>query len=169
LTENTRSAKLGFEALVDVGIIVLAHFRNPARRHAAQLLLEALTLKKNVLIPTNTYLTAYVIMTRHLRLRNDHVAKALLKTLSLESPAFYANIPKTVAEKAIASASELNISSCDGYLIELAKELGINKVYTTDEELTTKIRDIEIENPIPKNVMRECHRHIQEKALSRQA
>lgn len=44
MTENTHSAKLGFEALVDVGIIVLAHFRNPARRHAAQLLLETLTL-----------------------------------------------------------------------------------------------------------------------------
>jgi predicted nucleic acid-binding protein len=156
---------LGFEALVDVGIIVLAHFRNPARRYAAQLLLDALTLKKHVLIPLNAYLGAYVIMTRYLKLRRDHVAKALLKTLSLESPAFYGNIPKTVAEKAIASASELNISSWDGYLIELAKELGINKIYTIDEELTTKTRDIEIENPIPKNVMEEYHQSIQERTL----
>jgi len=156
---------LGFEALVDVGIIVLAHFKNPARRHAAQLLLEALTLKKRVLIPINTYLGAYVIMTRYIRLRNDYVAKALLKTLSLESLAFYTDIPKTIAEKAIASASELNLSSWDGYLLEIAKELGINRIYTIDEELATKIRDIEIENPIPKKVMREYHKYMREKTL----
>lgn len=156
---------MGFEALVDVGIIVLAHFKNPARRHAAQLLLEALTLKKRVLIPINTYLGAYVIMTRYLRLRNDYVAKALLKTLSLESLAFYTDIPKTIAEKAIASASELNLSSWDGYLLEIAKELGINRIYTIDEELATKIRDIEIENPIPKKVMREYHQYMREKTL----
>ncbi|MEM3733100.1 MAG: hypothetical protein QXK81_06295, partial [Candidatus Bathyarchaeia archaeon] len=86
---NMHFAKLGFEAVVDVGIIVLAHFKNPARRHAAQLLLDALTLKRRILIPVNTYLGAYIIMTRYLKLRSDHVAKALLKTLSIESPAFY--------------------------------------------------------------------------------
>lgn len=59
------SAKLGLEALIDGGIIVLANFRNPARKHAAQLLLDALTLKKHILIPLNAYLEAYVIMTRY--------------------------------------------------------------------------------------------------------
>jgi len=57
-TANMRSARLGFEALVDVGIIVLAHYRNPARKYAAQLLMEALTLKRRILIPVNTYLGA---------------------------------------------------------------------------------------------------------------
>ena len=163
MTGNMRSARLGFEALVDVGIIVLAHFRNPARKYAAQLLLDALTLKKRILIPVSTYLGAYVIMTRYLKLRSDRAAKALLKTLSVESPAFYGNLPKAVAEKAIATASELNISSWDGYLIELAKTLGINKIYTIDEELTKKVRDIEIENPIPRNVMKEYHQYIKKK------
>ena len=166
MTANMRSARLGFEALVDVGIIVLAHFRNPARKYAAQLLTEALTLKRRILIPVNTYLGAYVIMTRYLKLRRDRVAKALLKTLSLESPAFYGNLPKVVAEKALASASELNISSWDGYLIELAKTLGINKIYTIDEELAKKVRDIEIENPIPREVIKEYHQYIQEKCSS---
>jgi predicted nucleic acid-binding protein len=160
-----RSAKLGFEALADVGIIVLAHFRNPARKYAAQLLLDALTLKKRILIPVSTYLGAYIVMTRYLKLRSSHVAKALLKTLSLESPAFYGNLSKAVAEKAIASASDLGISSWDCYLIELAKELGINKIYTIDEELTKKVKDVEIENPIPRNVMKEYHRYIQEKMM----
>ena len=165
MTGNTHSAKLGFEAAVDVGIIVLAHFRNPARRHAAQLLLDAITLKKRILIPINTYLGAYIIMTKYLKLRSDEVAKALLKTLSIETPAFYGNLPKAVAEKAIASASTLNISSWDSYLIELAKELGISKIYTIDEELKKKIKDVEIENPIPQNIMEEYHQYIQEKIL----
>jgi len=154
------SAKLGFEALVDVGIVVLAHFRNPASKHAAQLLMDALTLKRRILIPVSTYLGAYVIMTRYLKLRSDRVAKALLKTLSVESPAFYGNLPKAVAEKAIASASELSVSSWDGYLIELAKTLGINKIYTIDEELSKKVKDIEVENPIPRNVMEEYHQYV---------
>ena len=165
MTGNMRSAKLGFEALADVGIIVLAHFRNPARKYAAQLLLDALTLKKRILVPVSTYLGAYIVMTRYLKLRSSHVAKALLKTLSLESPAFYGNLSKAVAEKAIASASDLGISSWDCYLIELAKELGINKIYTIDEELTKKVKDVEIENPIPRNVMKEYHRYIQEKMM----
>jgi len=160
-----RSAKLGFKALVDVGIIVLAHFRNPARKYAAQLLLDALTLKKRILVPINTYLGAYVIMTRYLKLRSDRAAKALLKTLSVESPAFYGGLPKAVAEKAMATASELNISPWDGYLIELAKTLGINKIYTIDEELARKVRDIEIENPIPRNVMKEYRQYIREKMM----
>ena len=159
------SAKLGFEALVDVGIIVIAHFRNPARKYAAQLLLDALTLRRRILIPVSTYLGAYIIMTRYLKLRRDRVAKALLKTLSIESPAFYGNIPKSVAEKALTSASELNISSWDGYLIELAKALGINKIYTVDEELAEKVRDIEIENPIPREAMEEYHQYIREKIM----
>ena len=111
MTGNTRFEKLGFEALVDVGIIFLAHFRNPARKYAAQLLLDALTLKTRILIPVSIYLGAYIIMTRYLKLRSVNASKALLKTLSIESPAFYGNLPKVVAKKAIASASELGISS----------------------------------------------------------
>jgi hypothetical protein len=38
-------------------------------------------------------------MTRYLRLKKEKVAKALLKTLSLESPAFYENVPKDNCRK----------------------------------------------------------------------
>ncbi|MEM2381659.1 MAG: PIN domain-containing protein, partial [Candidatus Nezhaarchaeales archaeon] len=123
-------------------------------------------LKKRILIPVNTYLGAYVIMTKYLKLRSSKVAKALLKTLSLESPAFYGNLPKAVAEKALASASTLNISSWDSYLIELAKELGINKVYTIDEELKKKVKGMKVENPIPQNIMEEYHQYMREKSFS---
>jgi predicted nucleic acid-binding protein len=165
LTRNTRSARLGFAALVDVGIIVLAHFRNPARKYAAQLLLDALTLKKRILIPVSTYLGAYIIMTKYLRLRSDDVAKALLKTVSVESPAFYGNLPKAIVEKAIATASELSISSWDSYLVELAKEPRIDKIYTIDEEMARKVKDLRIENPIPTNIMKEYHQYIREKMM----
>ena len=163
MTGNTPSAKLGLEGVVDVGIIVMAHFRNPARRHAAQFLLEALTLKRHDIIPLSAYLGAYVVMTRYLRLRRDRVARALLETLSLESPAFYENIPKTVAEKAIKAASELGISSWDGYLIELAKELEVARIYSIDEELVDKVKEVEIVNPIPENVMKEYHKFLEER------
>lgn len=110
-TGNTRSGKLGLEGIVDVGIIVMAHFRNPAREFAARFLQDAFSLRRRVTVPLSTYLGAYVIMTRYLRLGRDRVASALAETLSAESPAFYENIPKSVAEKAIRAASELNVSS----------------------------------------------------------
>ncbi len=77
MTRSMHYAKSAFEAIVDVGIIVIAHFRNPAREHAAQLLLEALILKKRVLIPLSAYFGAYVIMTKYLKLRRDYVVRAL--------------------------------------------------------------------------------------------
>jgi len=156
---------LGYEAVVDVGIVVLAHFRNPARKHAARLLMEALTLKKPVLIPVSAYLGAYIIMTRYLKLRRESVSRALLRTLSVESPAFYAEIPKNIAEKAIATASELEVSSWDAYLIELARELRIDKIYTIDEELAAKAKDIRIKSPIPENIMEQYHQYVREKLL----
>lgn len=162
-TGNTPSVKSGLEGVVDVGIIVLAHFRNPARRHAAHLLQDALTLKRRVIVPLSAYLGAYAIMTKYLRLRRDRVAKALLETLSLESLAFYENIPRTVTEKAIAAASELNISSWDGYLIDLAKELKIARIYSTDEELTDKVKEVDVINPIPENLMKEYHKFVEER------
>jgi len=50
-------------------------------------------------------------MTKYLKIKREIVTKTLLKTLPLESPAFYENIPKMVTEKALVSAMELNISS----------------------------------------------------------
>lgn len=152
--------RLGFEAIMDVGIVVIAHFKNPARVYAAQLLLEALTFRKRILIPVSTYIGAYIIMTRYLKLRKERVAKALLKTLTIESPAFYESIPKSVAENAIISASEINISSWDTYLIELARSLGIKKVYSVDEEMMAKVKDIVVENPIPEEAMRSYHDYM---------
>jgi predicted nucleic acid-binding protein len=115
------------------------------------------------LIPVSTYLGAYIIMTKYLKRRSDDVAKALLKTVSVESPAFYGNLPKAIVEKAIATTSELSISLWDSFLVELAKEPRIDKIYTIDEEMARKVKDLRIENPILTNVMKEYHQYIQEK------
>jgi predicted nucleic acid-binding protein len=115
------------------------------------------------LIPVSTYLGAYIIMTKYLKRRSDDVAKALLKTVSVESPAFYGNLPKAIVEKAIATTSELSISLWDSFLVELAKEPRIDKIYTIDEEMARKVKDLRIENPILTNVMKEYHQYIREK------
>ena len=51
LTANMRSARLGFETLVVVGIIVLAHFRNPSifrfsfiHRHEVHLMISSILM-----------------------------------------------------------------------------------------------------------------------------
>ena len=163
LTGSTPYARLGLEGIVDTGIIVLTHFKNPAREHAARLLYEALTFRRRILIPLTTYLGAYIIMTRYLKLRRGKVARSLLETLSLNSPAFYEDVPKVIIERAVATASELNLSPWDTYLIELAKELKIPTIYSIDEELAGKARGIKVVNPIPQDVMREYHRYIEER------
>jgi len=154
---------LELEGIIDTGIIVISHFKNPARNYAVKLLFDALTFRRHVLIPLTTYIGAYIIMTRYLRLRRDKVVRALLETLSLSSPAFYEDVPKIIVERAMVGASELNLSPWDTYLIELAKELGISKIYSVDEELARKVRDIEIVNPIPRDVMKEYHCYVRER------
>jgi hypothetical protein len=47
--------------------------------------------------------------------------------------------------------------------VELAKEPRIDKIYTIDEEMARKVKDLRIENPILTNVMKEYHQYIQEK------
>jgi hypothetical protein len=51
----------------------------------------------------------------------------------------------------------------DSYLVELAKELRINKIYTIDEELVTKIKGIKVENPIPESIMKKYYQFMLEK------
>ena len=79
MIKSTHSANWGYEALIDAGIVAITHFRNPAQKHAAQLPLDSITLKRRILIPVSTYLGAYIVMTRYLKLRKEKVAKALAR------------------------------------------------------------------------------------------
>ena len=58
MTESMLCVKSDLEGIVDVGIVVIAHFRNPARKYAAQFLRDALTLKKRIVVPLIVYIGA---------------------------------------------------------------------------------------------------------------
>jgi predicted nucleic acid-binding protein len=141
-------------------LIVIAHFENPARAYARDFLKEVLGLRKRCIVPLSTYFGAYIIMTRYLRIVRKEVAKALVTTLSIDSPAFYENIPRYTAIEAIKTSEGLNISSWDSYLLELARSLNIKRIYTIDEELKRKVKDFEVINPIPSDVMKEYHEYV---------
>jgi len=86
------SRRLEFEGVVDVGLIVIAHFKNPAWTYARDFLKDVLGLRKRCTVPLSTYFGAYIIMTRYLKIDRKEVATALVTTLSIDSPAFYENI-----------------------------------------------------------------------------
>lgn len=154
------SRRLEFESVVDVGLIVIAHFENPAWTYARDFLRDVLGLRKKCIVPRTTYFGAYVIMTKYLKIDRKEVAKALVTTLSIDSPAFYGNISGYIAIEAIKTSEELNISSWDGYLLELARSLNIKRIYTIDEELKRRAKDFDVINPIPSDVMREYHEYV---------
>ena len=54
----------------------------------------------------------------------------------------------------------VNISSWDGYLLELARSLNIKRIYTIDGELKRRAKDFDVINPIPSDVMREYHEYV---------
>ena len=69
--------------LIDVGLIVIAHFENPAWTYARDFLRDVLGLRKKCIVPRTTYFGAYVIMTKYLKIDRKEVAKALVTTLSI--------------------------------------------------------------------------------------
>ena len=155
-----RSRKLEFEGAVDVGLIVIAHFKNPAWTYARDFLRDVLGLRKRCIVPLTTYFGAYIIMTKYLKINRNEVATALVTTLSIDSPAFYENIPRYIAVEAIKTSEGLNISSWDGYLLELARNLNMKRIYTIDEELKRRSKDFNVINPIPSDVMKEYHEYV---------
>jgi hypothetical protein len=47
----------------------------------------------------------------------------------------------------------------------LAKNLGISKIYTIDEELVGKVKGVNVENPIPRDIMREYHQYVRKRIM----
>ena len=138
------------EAVVDTGIIVMAHFENPAQRSAVNLLSKILTGERRCLIPTSTLLGAYHIMTEYLGVEVVPAYKALTKTLETRSPALYPDISIDQTIDALTCASGYHVESWDGYIIALAKEVNAPIIYSIDEDLAKKIKEIQVINPIPK-------------------
>jgi predicted nucleic acid-binding protein len=54
------------------------------------------------------------------------------------------------------------IESWDGYIVSLAKNHGAVIIYSIDGELAKRVKDVEVINPIPGDVMRKYHDFVAE-------
>ena len=153
------SSQARIEGVVDVGIIVISHCENPAKEVALDFLEVVLTGEKKCVIPVTAFIGAYHILTRYLRVRREEAAKELIKTLSLETEAFYPYVFKELAIEAIATASDFNVEGWDGYLVSLARTLETNSIFTIDQRLS-RVSNINVIIPIPEDTLREYHEWV---------
>ena len=128
-----------FEAIMDVGPIIISHTKNPAQDEGLEFFGKVLRGEIKCLIPVSVFMGAYIVMTKYLRVRRDLAARALKNTLSLNMPIFYEDIPRDIAIESLTDASILNISSWDAYIAEIAKFHNINMVYTLDIDNFKKV------------------------------
>jgi len=145
--------------IVDVSILVIAHFDNPAKIHALKFLRSVLKLDIRALIPTTAFIGAYHILTNYLKVPRKLARDALIFTLNTKSRAFYEDILITTAIDAIDYAAVYNIESWDGYLVSLARKFGTKIIYSIDKRIQ-KVEEILVVNPIPEDSMKEYHKFI---------
>ena len=62
--EKVQFGKDRVEGVVDVGLIVISHFENPAKGVALEFLSDVLKWRKKCIIPVSTILGAYHVLTR---------------------------------------------------------------------------------------------------------
>lgn len=143
--EKVRPEKDRVEGVVDVGIVVISHFENPAKDAALEFLSDVLKWRRKCLIPTSA--SAYDALTRTLRTR---------------SPAFYEDISVETALDSLTNALGYNVESWDGYIVALAKKFR-GAIYTVDLELARKVRDVPVVNPILEEIFEEYNRWLRER------
>ncbi|RLI83509.1 hypothetical protein DRP04_01300 [Archaeoglobales archaeon] len=147
------------EGIVDVGLIVISHFENPAKDIALEFISDALKWKKKCIIPTSTILGAYHILTRYLKVEKVSAYKTLTKMLETRSPAFYEDVSVDTVLDSLTNALGYSVESWDGYIIALAKKFKAT-IYTVDLKLMRKVRDVPVVNPIPEDVFEEYNRWL---------
>lgn len=161
---RVQSEKAGIEGLIDVGVVVIAHFENPARLHAFDFLKDILLWKKKCLIPTSAIMGAYHVMTEYLGVDRDSACEALEKTLETRSPAFYEDLSVDMAIDALENALTYKIESWDGYIVCLAKSQKASIIYSIDGKLARKVKEeVKVINPIPAEVFLEYNRWLSER------
>lgn len=149
--------------VLDVGILAIAHFKNPARKEAFNFLSEVLRGERKCIIPLTTFFGAYHILTEYLGVDETECERSLRKTVWTKSSSFYEDVTPDQVLDALSFASGYNIESWDGYLVSLAKEFGAPIIYTTDRELSERVSGIEGTNPIPQDVFSEYKRWLEER------
>jgi predicted nucleic acid-binding protein len=95
---------------------------------------------------------AYHVMTRYLGVESPYAADALMCTLATRSPSFYTDISIDCAKRALSLANGFRVESWDGYLVALAEKESAPAIYSTDEELSKKMKSIRVINPLPDDV-----------------
>lgn len=154
------------EGIVDVGIIVIAHFENPAQVSALKFLRRVLEVKSKCILPVSTFLGAYHIMTRYIGVEPIAAANTLNKTLETRSPALYGDIPIDVAIDALTYATMYSIESWDGYMIALAKAVNAPIIYSIDRDLAKGETGIKIVNPIPEKEFKAYNEWLRRRLLA---
>ncbi|RLI28095.1 hypothetical protein DRO58_02875 [Candidatus Bathyarchaeota archaeon] len=140
------------EGVIDTGVVVIAHFDNPARKAAFQFLKKVLAWERRCIIPVTAILGAYHIMTKYLGVEETAAFRALTRTLETRSPAFHEDISVDSAKDSLTYALSYKVESWDGYIIQLAKNLRAPIIYSVDRELARKVKEIQVINPIPSSI-----------------
>ncbi|RLE69708.1 MAG: hypothetical protein DRJ45_06340 [Thermoprotei archaeon] len=151
--------------IVDVGIIVLSHCENPVKNDVLDFIEKIFLGEINAVIPLSTFIGAYHIMTKYLRIKREVVKEELLKTLEIRSPFFIQDILIDHVIAGIKYASKYNIEGWDGYLISLADSLGASIIYTIDKKLR-RVKHISIVIPISRENLKKYNLWVK-KRLSR--
>lgn len=149
------------EGVVDVGLMVISHFENPAKNHALEFLKDVLLWRKRCLIPVTAFLGAYHILTNYLRVERVAAYEALKKTLEVRSPAFYADLDVDFAVESLTNAMGYRIESWDGYVVAIAKTHSAPIIYTVDKKMKKRVKDLHVINPIPEDVFREYNEWLE--------
>jgi len=154
------------EGIVDTGLVVIAHFKNPAQEVAFDFLSSVLSWERRCLIPTSAFLGAYHIMTRYLGVEKVAAQMALSRSLMSQSPALHGEISPDLARGSLSYASGYDVESWDGYILSLAKVVRAPVIYTVDRELARKVKDLVVHNPIPPEIFDQYNRWLREKLTS---
>ena len=153
--------KDGVEGVVDVGIIVIAHFENPAKEYALEFLKDVLLWRKRCLIPVTAFLGAYHILINYLGVERVSACEALKKTLETKSPAFYTDISVELTVEALTNAMGYRIESWDGYIVAIAKAHSAPIIYSIDKKMKRRVKDLHIINPISEDVFRKYNKWLE--------
>ncbi len=151
---------LDCEGVVDVGLIIIAHFDNPAKEEALHFLTKVLLQDVKAVIPATAFLGAYHVMTNYLKLPKADVASVLSKTLSLHSDALYENVRVEDINNSFNYSLAYSIESWDAFLLSLGKRLGTLTVFSIDGELKKKAKNFLVLNPIQAETMKKYHNFI---------